>query len=183
MSERQNENVKQRPLLYITQPVFDEAKTRMQHSFIIKQNGMQKEQLKTEEPAQELEMTEEMQMEAAVETMGEQAEEQTEEQLEEIVAEMEEPLQEEAMEQENDDQTAWKSKSFKDMSNEEKIDFLLNRPHYIPKARCQIRTNDETHIGYITSFEDGYVTIRTMTRSRELEVKFEEIVSIRMVGF
>ncbi|PFK46641.1 hypothetical protein COI93_03720 [Bacillus cereus] len=79
----------------------------------------------------------------------------------------------------------WRKKSFKEMNHTEKIYFLLQRPHYIKSIRCKIKTEKESFVGYVLSYKDGYVTIKITNRtmSTEVTVKFEDIVSIRMVGF
>ncbi|WP_144551136.1 CotO family spore coat protein [Bacillus mycoides] len=79
----------------------------------------------------------------------------------------------------------WRKKSFKEMNHTEKIYFLLQRPHYIKSIKCKIQTEKESFVGYVLSYEDGYVKIKITNRtmSTEVTVKFEDIVSIRMVGF
>ncbi|PEB52873.1 hypothetical protein CON65_14500 [Bacillus pseudomycoides] len=75
-----------------------------------------------------------------------------------------------------------KRKSFKDMNNEEKLHFLIHKPKYIPKVRCQIKTVKENLTGYVLSYEEGYVAIKMMEKTKEIKVKFEDIVHIKMMG-
>ncbi|MGZ9783484.1 CotO family spore coat protein [Bacillus pseudomycoides] len=75
-----------------------------------------------------------------------------------------------------------KRKSFKDMNNEEKLYFLIHKPKYIPKVRCQIKTVKENLTGYVLSYEEGYVAIKMMEKTKEIKVKFEDIVHIKMMG-
>ncbi len=75
------------------------------------------------------------------------------------------------------------NKSFKDMNNEEKIHFLLNRPHYIPKVRCRIKTATVSYIGSIISYRNGVVSIMPPNSMRDIRVSIEEIKSIDMAGF
>ncbi|MCI0764735.1 CotO family spore coat protein [Bacillus sp. TL12] len=75
-----------------------------------------------------------------------------------------------------------KRKSFKDMNNEEKLYFLIQKPKYIPKVKCQIKTVKENLTGYILSYEEGYVGIKMMEKTKEIKVKFEDIVHIKMMG-
>ena len=72
---------------------------------------------------------------SAVEEVIEEQQEQKEQQVEEKIEEEEELEQK----QKEPVRTVPYNKSFKDMNNEEKIHFLLNRPHYIPKVRCRIK--------------------------------------------
>ncbi|MBO1578130.1 CotO family spore coat protein, partial [Bacillus sp. XF8] len=75
-----------------------------------------------------------------------------------------------------------KRKSFKEMNNEEKLYFLIHKPKYIPKVRCQIKTVKENLTGYVLSYEEGYVAIKMMEKTKEIKVKFEDIVHIKMMG-
>lgn len=75
-----------------------------------------------------------------------------------------------------------KAVPFQEMTNEEKIYYLLNRPHYIPKANCFIRTNRTSYIGYITSYENEVVTIKSPTKLMETAIDINEITIIQMIG-
>lgn len=75
------------------------------------------------------------------------------------------------------------NKSFKDMNNEEKIHFLLNRPHYIPKIRCRIKTATVSYVGSIISYRNGVVSIMPPNSMRDIRVSIEEIKSIDMAVF
>ncbi|KAA0765501.1 CotO family spore coat protein [Bacillus sp. SH5-2] len=75
------------------------------------------------------------------------------------------------------------NKSFKDMNNEEKIHFLLNRPHYIPKVRCRIKTATVSYVGSIISYRNGVVSIMPPNSMRDIRVSIEEIKSIDMAVF
>ncbi|EOV9525506.1 CotO family spore coat protein [Bacillus cytotoxicus] len=84
-----------------------------------------------------------------------------------------------------------RSKSFKDMDNEEKILFLIDRPHYIASIRCQIKTKQDVFTGYVRAYEGGEVLLEvkraqeTFNRlmPRELRIPIDEIISIRMMAF
>ncbi len=75
------------------------------------------------------------------------------------------------------------NKAFKDMNNEEKIHFLLNRPHYIPKVRCRIKTATVSYVGSIISYRNGVVSIMPPNSMRDIRVSIEEIKSIDMAVF
>ncbi|HDR7686547.1 CotO family spore coat protein [Bacillus toyonensis] len=115
---------------------------------------------------------------SAVEEVIEQEEQQIEEKIEE-------EKQEEQEEQEEQQQVRAVpyNKSFKDMDNEEKIHFLLNRPHYIPKVRCRIRTTTVSYIGSIISYRNGIVSIMPPNSMRDVRLSIEDIKSIDMAGF
>ncbi|HDR3496132.1 MULTISPECIES: CotO family spore coat protein [Bacillus] len=112
---------------------------------------------------------------SAVEEVIEQEEQQIEEKIEE-------EKQEEQEEQQQVRAVPY-NKSFKDMDNEEKIHFLLNRPHYIPKVRCRIRTTTVSYIGSIISYRNGIVSIMPPNSMRDVRLSIEDIKSIDMAGF
>ncbi|MDR4324969.1 CotO family spore coat protein [Bacillus pseudomycoides] len=73
-------------------------------------------------------------------------------------------------------------KSFKDMNNEEKIYFFMHRPHYIPNVKCRVIAEKDIYVGFITNYQDGYVSINSPQTFETFHVKFEEIVSIQIMG-
>ncbi|WP_259417734.1 spore coat CotO family protein [Bacillus toyonensis] len=112
---------------------------------------------------------------SAVEEVIEQEEQQIEEKIEEE--------EQEEREEQQQVRTVPYNKSFKDMNNEEKIHFLLNRPHYIPKVRCRIRTTTVSYIGSIISYRNGIVSIMPPNSMRDVRLSIEDIKSIDMAGF
>ncbi len=80
--------------------------------------------------------------------------------------------------------SVWQVKPFKEMTNEEKLHFLANRPHYIPKTVCEVRTVHNSFTGYVLAFKNGAATIKVFTtnRTKDLQIKLEDILSIRMIG-
>ncbi|MCW9130651.1 spore coat CotO family protein [Bacillus paramycoides] len=100
--------------------------------------------------------------------------------LEETVEEKLE--QEEHRVEEEQVRTVPHNKSFKNMSNEEKINFLLNRPHYIPKVRCRIKTATISYVGSIISYQNGVVSIMPSNSMRDIKLPIKEIISIDMAG-
>ncbi|MES9667233.1 hypothetical protein CN941_11135 [Bacillus cereus] len=97
---------------------------------------------------------------------------------------VEEEEKEEHAEQEEQEQvrTVPYNKSFKDMNNDEKIHFLLNRPHYIPKVRCRIKTATVSYVGSILSYRNGIVVIMPPNSMRDIRLSIEDIKSIDMAG-
>ncbi|KEK24783.1 CotO family spore coat protein [Bacillus gaemokensis] len=89
----------------------------------------------------------------------------------------------EHIEQEEQPSTMPQNKSFKEMNNEEKIQFLLNRPHYIPKVRCRIKTETVSYLGSIVSSQDGFVLIMPPNGMKDIRLPIQDIISIHMLGF
>jgi predicted acetyltransferase len=108
-----------------------------------------------------------------------QEEQQVEEKIEE---EKEEHIEQEEQEPEPV-RTVPYNKSFKDMNNDEKIHFLLNRPHYIPKVRCRIKTATVSYVGSIISYRNGIVSIMPQNSMRDIRLSIDDIQSISMAGF
>ncbi|KXY32411.1 hypothetical protein AT269_10345 [Bacillus cereus] len=111
------------------------------------------------------------------------AEEVVEQEKQEPREEPQVEVEEKVEEEEEQVRTVPYNKSFKDMNNEEKIHFLLNRPHYIPKIRCRIRTTTVSYIGSIISYRNGIVSIMPPNSMRDIRLSIEDIKSIDMAGF
>ena len=114
-------------------------------------------------------------MEEVIEQEEQQQEQEQEKQVEEKTEE-----EEQVQEQHEPVRTVPYNKSFKDMNNEEKIHFLLNRPHYIPKVRCRIKTATISYVGSIISYRNGIVAIMPPNSMRDIRLSIEEIKSIDM---
>ena len=163
-----------KPLLYIAQVSLELAAPKIKRIILTNfRNEDQKEESNRNENENENAVS------SAVEEVIEQQEQQ-EQQIEEI--EEEEQVQEQ-QEQQEPVRTVPYNKSFKDMNNEEKIHFLLNRPHYIPKVRCRIKTATVSYIGSIISYRNGIVAIMPPNSMRDIRLSIEDIKSIDMAGF
>lgn len=164
-----------KPLLYITQVSLELAAPKIKRIILTNfENEGQKEQSNKQENIVSI----------AVEEVIEQ-EQQEEQQVEEKVGKIEE--KEEHAEQEEEElepvRTVPYNKSFKDMNNDEKIHFLLNRPHYIPKVRCRIKTATVSYVGSIISYRNGIVSIMPQNSMRDIRLSIDDIQSISMAGF
>ncbi|GAB6617674.1 spore coat CotO family protein [Bacillus cereus] len=164
-----------KPLLYITQVSLELAAPKIKRIILTNfENEDQKEQSNKQENI----------VSSAVEEVIEQ-EQQEEQQVEEKVEKIEE--KEEHAEQEEEElepvRTVPYNKSFKDMNNDEKIHFLLNRPHYIPKVRCRIKTVTVSYVGSIISYRNGIVSIMPQNSMRDIRLSIDDIQSISMAGF
>ncbi|MGE6960481.1 spore coat CotO family protein [Bacillus thuringiensis] len=168
-----------KPLLYITQVSLELTAPKIKRIILTNfENEDQKEQSDRQENI----------VSSAVEEVIEheqQEEQQVEEKIEEEEKE-EHAEQEEKEEQEPEPEpvrTVPYNKSFKDMNNDEKIHFLLNRPHYIPKVRCRIKTATVSYIGSIMSYRNGIVSIMPQNSMRDIRLSIDDIQSISMAGF
>lgn len=158
-----------KPLLYIAQVNLELAAPKIKRIILTNfEDEDQKEQSNRNESI----------VSSAVEEVVEQ---EKQEPREEPKVEVEEKVEEE--EEEEQVRTVPYNKSFKDMNNEEKIHFLLNRPHYIPKIRCRIRTTTVSYIGSIISYRNGIVSIMPPNSMRDIRLSIEDIKTIDMAGF
>ncbi|MFY0215512.1 spore coat CotO family protein [Bacillus cereus] len=162
-----------KPLLYITQVSLELAAPKIKRIILTNfENEDQKEKSNRQENI----------VRSAVEEVIEQ-EQQEEQQVEEkIEEEKEEHIEQEEQESEPV-RTVPYNKSFKDMNNDEKIHFLLNRPHYIPKVRCRIKTATVSYVGSIISYRHGIVSIMPQNSMRDIRLSIDDIQSISMAGF
>ncbi|AAP25191.1 spore coat CotO family protein [Bacillus anthracis] len=164
-----------KPLLYIAQVSLELAAPKIKRIILTNfENEDRKEESNRNENV----------VSSAVEEVIEQ-EEQQQEQEQEQEEQVEEKTEEEEQVQEQQEpvRTVPYNKSFKDMNNEEKIHFLLNRPHYIPKVRCRIKTATISYVGSIISYRNGIVAIMPPNSMRDIRLSIEEIKSIDMAGF
>ncbi|PEP17388.1 spore coat CotO family protein [Bacillus wiedmannii] len=161
-----------KPLLYIAQVNLELAAPKIKR--IILTN------FENEDRKEESNRNENIVSSAVEEVIEQQEEQQVEEKIEE-----EEQVQEqqEQKEQHEPVRTVPYNKSFKDMNNEEKIHFLLNRPHYIPKIRCRIKTATVSYVGSIISYRNGIVAIIPPNSMRDIKLSIDDIQSISMAGF
>ncbi|MGK0535017.1 spore coat CotO family protein [Bacillus sp. 'calajunan'] len=161
-----------KPLLYIAQVNLELAAPKIKRIILTNfENEDRKEESNRNENV----------VSSAVEEVIEQQEEQ---QVEETIEEEEQVQeQQEQKEQQEPVRTVPYNKSFKDMNNEEKIHFLLNRPHYIPKVRCRIKTATVSYVGSIISYRNGIVAIMPPNSMRDIRLSIDDIQSISMAGF
>jgi hypothetical protein len=206
LTKKQNEDTKNQPLLYIAQPGLEEVKLNIQQTFVVKANQKalkaeenaaeaESEQVKVVAATESLEDVEEAPVAAIEEGKPHHAEEAENDEKTEVIAaaatghaiheETEEGEQEETEQEETESKAssrAWAQKSFKEMNNKEKVLFLIHKPHYIPSVRCRIKTIDNVYIGYVNSYENGLVAVKSPGILGEIKVRLEDIVSIQMIG-
>ena len=164
-----------KPLLYITQVSLELAAPKIKRIILTNfENEDQKEKSNRQENI----------VSSAVEEVLEQ-EQQEEQQVDEKIEEKEEQEEQEEQDEQEPEpvRTVPYNKSFKDMNNDEKIHFLLNRPHYIPKVRCRIKTATVSYVGSIISYRNGIVSIMPQNSMRDIRLSIDDIQSISMAGF
>ncbi|EEM23751.1 spore coat CotO family protein [Bacillus tropicus] len=167
-----------KPLLYIAQVSLELAAPKIKRIILTNfENEDRKEERNRNENVVSSAVEEVIEQQEQQE-VEQQEEEQQEEQVEEKIEE-----EEQVQEQQEPVRTVPYNKSFKDMNNEEKIHFLLNRPHYIPKVRCRIKTATVSYVGSIISYRNGIVAIMPPNSMRDIKLSIEDIQSISMAGF
>lgn len=163
MRKEKSFSVEQPPLLYTTQPKSSEG--CMQKVFVIKQHqldvakkGKNKKESVVNRSTPEVESKE---TEAQVEEMLFQDEKES------ISVESE----------------VAKKKPFSQMTNVEKINYLLKRPHYIPNTQCVVRTKNDAYVGYIISFERNVLKMKSSAYFSSITIELADIVNIQLKGF
>ncbi len=208
LSSQQSHYEINKPLLYITQPKSDPISVNnMQKTFILKPQEMisQVTEQETIEPlVTDEEKLEEQETDLQEETIEDNGTVETDKDIEDYSEEnievITEPTVEEIVEvneeaevnteveelegqvtiDEIEETPTYSRKSFKEMTNLEKIDYLVHKPFYIPKIVCEISTNDNVYIGVIGDFDGEKVKIILENNIAPVSLHFEEINQIKM---
>ncbi|WLV25558.1 CotO family spore coat protein [Aciduricibacillus chroicocephali] len=72
---------------------------------------------------------------------------------------------------------------FNELDLRGKINYFLNKPPLVPVLKCELRTSEQTHLGVIEKFENEIVHLRKKRKANPELIPFEEITSIRLLGF
>lgn len=172
MRKEKSFSVEQPPLLYTTQPKSSQPVGGMQKVFVIKQHQLDLAKKKKTKNKKE----------SLVNTSNSEAEsEETKAQVEEVVFQDEKESISVDSEVEVKSEVA-KKKLFSQMTNVEKINYIVNRPHYIPNAQCIVRTKKDIYIGYILSFEKNVLKMRSSTYFSAIMIELADIVTIQLKG-
>ncbi|HHW39037.1 MAG TPA: hypothetical protein GXX18_17695 [Bacillales bacterium] len=91
--------------------------------------------------------------------------------------------QEEASIQQEPEVKKPRQKPFKEMSVEEKVEYLVNLPIAVPKVKCEIRTNETTFQGIIAGYTNGVVQIIQRKKPFRVDLKIEDILGINRKSF
>jgi hypothetical protein len=73
-------------------------------------------------------------------------------------------------------------KSFKEMSNEEKVDFIINLPQQLPRLTAEIETAEKKVRGLIYEKSENIIKVRTYQAPYKAEISLEDIISITIVS-
>lgn len=72
-------------------------------------------------------------------------------------------------------------KPFKEMSVQERLDYLINFPKVLPMVPCVFYTTDEKFLGTLCGADDTQITIQTADRL-EKTIAIKDIKNIIMIG-
>lgn len=72
-------------------------------------------------------------------------------------------------------------KSFKEMSVEERIIFLLHRPFYIPASPCEIQAQGQSHFGFIEAYDGTEIVLAHLTQQEKIIILRCEITDILLL--
>ncbi|PKG25561.1 CotO family spore coat protein [Niallia nealsonii] len=79
-------------------------------------------------------------------------------------------------------QTAFKRlKSFKEMSTDEKLIYLLNFPKQLPPVPCIVVTESQNVRGFVIGKDEQYVQLKLMNES-VMKISLEKIQEVKMIG-
>lgn len=81
---------------------------------------------------------------------------------------------------EDENESGEKNKAFHDMTVEEQLTYLKDRPDFAPRRVCEVKTDERAYRGTILSYEDGTVLIQT--GRRRMEIPKDKITRIRMLS-
>ncbi|MDM5153862.1 CotO family spore coat protein [Bacillus sp. DX1.1] len=73
-------------------------------------------------------------------------------------------------------------KVFTQMTNVEKINYVLNRPHYIPNIQYAVQTKKKVYVGYIVSFEKEVLKMKSSIYFDFVTIALADIETIQMKG-
>ncbi|MBM6618248.1 CotO family spore coat protein [Bacillus suaedaesalsae] len=147
------ETVKQRPLMYISQPNFSAITAKMQHVVTKKKVFTEVK----EEPKAEVEVSQN-----------------------EIPTVEEEEVPQKVVDTPKNRKS--RRRRFVELNIEEKIKFFVKLPANVPKSTCQIKTESETYRGKVIGFNEGIVLINTVSEPYEVQLSLQEIKDISIIG-
>ncbi|MCP3031962.1 spore coat CotO family protein [Halobacillus sp. A1] len=156
------------PLLYITQPNLPPAEVSMQTSF--RANTTAAPKTNTSQVEKELRLRNQQKMKEH-EPKSEEREEVPDENY------VEEETESARLSRRD------RRQRFRDMSLEEKVNYFVHLPSQLPKMKCEVTTTDHAFKGYIQKFEENIVLMKTFQKPYEEKIPFEDIQSIRLLGF
>lgn len=105
--------------------------------------------------------------------------EMVQQELSELLLEQEQHV----LEQNQGTEVKKKTKSFKEMSIEEKVEYMVHLPIAVPKVKCEIKTKDHTLQGIIAGYTNGIVQIVQRRKPFRVDLRIEDIIGINRKSF
>lgn len=188
MSTRQNHFETRKPLLYIIQPESNEVLVNMQRIYISKVAEADRKKIDEEksvsndlETEMDVEKVNEQQDSYSIENIevdGEIQKINIEQTINEISASkmvVEEPKKV---------ITGYRRKAFKEMDIAEKVNFLINKPGYLPNAIVQISTDTSNFTGVVLSFGDGKVLLdQLLMGNKPILINLKDVTDIKLITY
>ncbi len=172
----------QKPLLYIQQPKINAPVAEMQHHYHSAKNKAPKMEVdpvksvaaqrrhlnrRNSFPAPEIREVAEIDLGIEVAEINEKVDQRVLDIEVDSITEIEES----------------RNNSFREKSLEERVDYFINLPSNMPAMKCEVKTVDDVYRGIIRDFKDGFVFIQLGRGSMMEKVAFDQIQTIRMLGF
>ncbi|MBP1947218.1 CotO family spore coat protein [Virgibacillus litoralis] len=149
------------PLLYIHQPSIGTPKAPMQHQYTTPKKASAEQVV-----AQETKSVQTRTLRRDNFSKKSESEEDTNEDADE-----------------SDESSDQERKKFKDMTINERVDYLVNPPKHVPAMKCEVKTDERNYRGTIVDFMEDNVIMRLGRRTSKTEIPFESINDIRLIGF
>lgn len=192
MGENNKQNQKEEPLLYIHQPEFEKAEAKMQRTFdsLVNEAAAEKvdEEVKSGPQSSEQKLVNEEESTDEAETQTEakvqtEAKAQTETKTQ-ILEKVSVPLTalnetKESFSQPKIYGGMRRVKSFREMTIEEKFQYLASFPISQPPYPCEFITENEKHQGFVVQYEQDQVSIKTPNETVELNPN--DVKAIRII--
>lgn len=185
-NNQKKKDYKMKPLMYIVQPDNQDINVNMQ-SFVVKKTKSKAVDAKQIEEDSQVKTLEKEPLKEEVSSLNTDVQTKEEEEDHVEVISLNEPNNLQGEEEQDQEQTVKQyrkqRKPITQMNIAEKIEFFKNLPKNMPRTLCQIETTNDTYRGVIMTEEDRIVTIRSLTHAKPIDVPFENIKSINLLGF
>jgi hypothetical protein len=178
MSKKGTKSLKSQPMMYITQPEFEIINVNMQKTYVTK--GVGKANKKDQNANQAVSLDESLAKEKKELLKNDQKKPNDEV---ESVHKKEEASKKTDEVKEKAVHSDEQKKRFRELSVEEKIEYLLQLPYGVPRIKCIFTTNEKSYRGIVSDYKNGKVVLRVVTKPHKVTLGIEEIVSIQMLGF
>lgn len=201
MAKKYEENtIKNEPFMYIRQPIFDQG-SNMQVSYVVKPKKKKNDDNLNNELAAEIQQEQQNDEQVIIENfevIEEEINENNGHLIEKLIINntlefnhdtpvalgddsvelLEQPISLE-IESEGETNKTVSLKPFHKMTIEEKINYLLYKPRYLPEITCRFESMGKTVVGKLVSEENGLLKIRPRMQLEFVFMNKEEIISIK----